>query len=35
MDYGKDFKKFAMSDYNVSSSKMDYFGGTRNEGNSD
>ena len=25
MDYGKDFKKFAMSDYNVSSSKMDYF----------
>jgi ATP-dependent Clp protease, protease subunit len=25
MDYGKDFKKFAMSDYNVSSSKMDFF----------
>ena len=25
MDYGKDFKKFAVSDYNVSSSKMDYF----------
>jgi len=25
MDYGKDFKKFARSDYNVSSSKMDYF----------
>ena len=25
MDYGKDFKKFAMSDYNVLSSKMDYF----------
>ena len=25
MDYGKDFKKFAMIDYNVSSSKMDYF----------
>jgi ATP-dependent Clp protease protease subunit len=25
MDYGKDFKKFAMSDYNVSSSKMNYF----------
>jgi ATP-dependent Clp protease protease subunit len=25
MDYGKDFRKFAMSDYNVSSSKMDYY----------
>ena len=25
MDYGKDFRKFAMSDYSVSSSKMDYY----------
>mgnify|MGYP000291859705 FL=1 len=25
MDYGKDFKKYAMSDYNVSSLNMDYY----------
>jgi len=25
MDYGKDFKKYAMSDFNVSSSNMDYY----------
>lgn len=26
MDYGKEFRKYAMSDHNVSSSNMDYFG---------
>jgi ATP-dependent Clp protease protease subunit len=26
MDYGKEFRKFAMSDYNLSSLQMDYFG---------
>ena len=24
MDYGKEFEKYAMSDYNISSMKMDY-----------
>jgi hypothetical protein len=25
MDYGKDFKKYAMSDHNISSLNMDYY----------
>ena len=26
MDFGKDFRKYAMSDFNMSSSQMDYAG---------